>query len=109
MSEQNEPGSNPIDDEYLTYNGLNRPATIMGGIPIVLAFSLMGIALFSLLILIRPFGWYGIIPAVICGLIMLVVKVINEDDPNALKFVYLKFHGWIVRKGKPVLQVRGNK
>ncbi|HDF2366304.1 TPA: VirB3 family type IV secretion system protein [Morganella morganii] len=109
MSEQNEPDNNPIDDEYLTYNGLNRPATIMGGIPIILAFSLLGIALFSLFILIRPFGWFGIIPAVICGLIMMIIKVINEDDPNALKFMFLKIQGWVIRKGQSVFLVGGDK
>ncbi len=109
MSEKNESGNKQINDEFLTYNGLNRPATIMGGIPIVLGLALTGIAIFSLFILIPPFGFYGMIPAIVCGLLMMAIKIINEDDPNSLRFLLLKFNGFLIRKGKSILRVGGNE
>ncbi|HCP8030924.1 TPA: VirB3 family type IV secretion system protein [Escherichia coli] len=77
---------------YLTYNGLNRPAMIKG-MPII-PFILCLLALMvSFFIGILTIGFYGlIIPSVIIG-VMIAIKQMCADDPNAMSARALKFKG----------------
>jgi type IV secretion system protein VirB3 len=75
------------DDTFPSFNGMNRPAMVYG-IPMVLGIFT---ALFIVLSLFAGFyaklGYFAWI-APLTGLFFLVfIKVVCEDDPNALAFI----------------------
>ncbi|HBR1984830.1 TPA: VirB3 family type IV secretion system protein [Klebsiella quasipneumoniae subsp. quasipneumoniae] len=81
---------------YLTYNGLNRPAMIRGIplIPFILCFLAL---LISFFIGVLTIGFYGlIIPSFIIG-VMIAIKQICADDPNAMSVKVLKIKGWCLK------------
>lgn len=100
--------SDDINNEYLTYNGYNRPALVMG-VPLMILLPIMFVAFFSAFILINIFGLVGIIPAGICLLSIIIIRAITENDPNALTVLVFKLKGFFIRAGKPVLAVRGKE
>ncbi|HFE3207861.1 VirB3 family type IV secretion system protein [Providencia stuartii] len=95
-----------LNDEYLTYNGLNRPALVMG-VPILLLLSLFGIALVTALLGVHFFGLFGLIPAALCFLCIVIIKSLTESDPNALKVISFKFKGIALKRGSSILRVKG--
>lgn len=98
--------SKELKDVYLTYNGLNRPALVMG-IPILLLLALGLFSLITAFIGIKVFGLVGIIPTGICFLIGLLIRSLTESDPNALKVVSFKLKGVFLKLGSPILRVKG--
>ncbi|EBI4219258.1 TPA: VirB3 family type IV secretion system protein [Salmonella enterica subsp. enterica serovar Paratyphi B] len=77
---------------YLSYNGFNRPA-MFRGIPLI-PFVLCLIALLlSFFIGVLTIGFYGLIlPAIIIG-VMMAIKQMCADDPNAMTLKFLQFKG----------------
>ncbi|WP_258086635.1 VirB3 family type IV secretion system protein [Xenorhabdus bovienii] len=95
-----------LKDVYLTYNGLNRPALVMG-VPIILLLSLLGTALITAIIGIKLFGLIGFIPAGICFLCIIIIRSLTENDPNSLKVISFKLKGFSLKAGSPVLRIKG--
>ncbi|WP_323085857.1 VirB3 family type IV secretion system protein [Providencia alcalifaciens] len=95
-----------LKDLYLTYNGLNRPALVMG-VPILLLLALGLFSLITAFVGIRAFGLVGIIPAGVCFLFVLIIRSLTESDPNALKVIAFKFKGFALKLGSPVLRIKG--
>lgn len=103
MSEE----ENEIENAYLTYNGLNRPAMV-AGVPIGVFLISGGICLLSGLLLSNFIGVYSLIPIVICILACVISRIVCEDDPNAINVLTLKIKGMIQKKFK-ILCIRGGK
>ncbi|HGG5823026.1 TPA: VirB3 family type IV secretion system protein [Salmonella enterica subsp. enterica serovar Saintpaul] len=77
---------------YLTYNGFNRPA-MFRGIPLIPFVLCLVALLLSFFIGVLTIGFYGlIIPAIIIG-IMMSLKQMCADDPNAMTLKHLQFKG----------------
>lgn len=106
---------NEIDNEledvvFPSFNGLNRPAMAFG-IPMV-------IGIFTALFIILSFfgglyfslGFYSLfLPSL--GVIFLVfLKVICEDDPNALAFIKWRFRAILIRlfQGNAIIYLTSN-
>lgn len=95
-----------LNDIYLSYNGLNRPALVMG-VPILLLLALLGIALITAIIGVNLFGLLGLVPAALCFLCIVVIRSLTESDPNALSVVSFKLKGFFLKLGSPVLRIKG--
>lgn len=82
---------------YATYNGMNRPALVMG-MPI---FFVLGMMIVAVLILFTVFPNYGMFPTIIImgflGLICFVVKLVCENDPNAIGVIKWRLRGFLLR------------
>lgn len=85
-----------INDEYLTYNGFNRPALFMG-IPILLFLSGLTLLLISFFIGVLTVGFYGLILPVAIVMWLMSLKVKCAKDPNALAVSALKRKGLILK------------
>ncbi|EGH9360840.1 conjugal transfer protein TraD [Salmonella enterica] len=81
---------------YLTYNGLNRPAMVRG-VPLMLLLSCGFLATFSGFIAIYFIGVFGLIFPVFFGVFLLGVKVVCENDPNALRVLKLSLSGMLLK------------
>lgn len=95
-----------IDSEYLSYNGFNRPALVMG-VPLMLMLPIFAFAIFGTFIGVSLFGVVGIIPAGISILLIVVIRAMTENDPNALKVIAFNIKGFLIKFGSPILAVRG--
>ncbi|MDE9544132.1 VirB3 family type IV secretion system protein [Xenorhabdus bovienii] len=95
-----------LKDIYLTYNGLNRPALVMG-VPIILLLSLFGIGLITAMVGVYFLGLIGFIPAGICFLCIMIIRLLTESDSNALKVISFKLKGFVLKAGNPVLRIKG--
>lgn len=95
-----------LNDVYLSYNGLNRPALVMG-VPILMLLSLLGIALVTAIVGVNIFGLMGLIPAGMCFLCIVVIRSLTESDPNALTVASFKLKGFFLKFGSPVLRIKG--
>lgn len=92
--------SNLLDKEYISYNGLNRPAMGPGGIPLMILLPMMALALLSTFSGIYFFGLKGIIPALIILVILIFIRMAVESDPTALDVIKLKAKGYWLQKNK---------
>lgn len=95
---------NELEKEYFTYNGLNRPSVIFG-VPILVFLSCLVISVLSVFLL-KYIGFFALIPVFICFISCIFIRVITEDDPNALPFVTLKLKGFLLKRNS-ILSVRG--
>lgn len=81
---------------YMTYNGLNRPAMIKG-IPLMLGLIVCFIAAVGGFFSIFMFGLKGFIFPALCMLFLFAVRVMCENDPNALTVKKLSLSGFILK------------
>ncbi len=84
------------EDAYLTYNGLNRPA-LVAGVPLMI---LLFTGLFAVLAgfpAIYFFKLKGLIIPAGCFLFLFMVKLVCEDDPNALRIIRLNIMGFLLK------------
>lgn len=95
--------SNLLDEEYISYNGLNRPAMGPGGVPLMILLPMMALALFSSFVGIYFFGLKGITPALIILVILMFVRIAVENDPTALDVIKLKAKGYWLQRRKILL------
>lgn len=94
--------------EYLSYNGMNRPAMVLG-VPLMFCIALLIFIVFICLPLYMLFGLIvGIIPTMLSIISFVIVKAISENDPNALAVLFLKIKGFSLFGFKRILGVRGN-
>ncbi|MGL4928266.1 MAG: VirB3 family type IV secretion system protein [Plesiomonas shigelloides] len=80
---------------YATYNGLNRPAMLMG-IPLMLFLALGFIGVFGTFIAIFTFGAKGFAftaTVLLCGF---GLKLLCEFDPNALNVIKMNMSGLLI-------------
>jgi len=93
-----------VNKEYMTYNGLNRPAMIKG-IPLMLGLVVCFIAAFGGFIAIYLCGFKGFIFPISCILFLFFVRVLCENDPNALTVHRLSLAGmWLkIKHGDSVI------
>lgn len=97
------------EEEFPSFNGMNRPAMTYG-VPMVLG-------IFTVLFIILSFfggiylklGYFSLaLPT--CGLFFLIfIKIICEDDPNALAFIKWRIKAIItIFKGNQVIHLSSN-
>lgn len=108
MSEQDYQESDDLQAEYLAYNGFNRPALVMG-VPMMILLPIMFVAMFSGFVFANMFGLVGLMPAGFCLLSVIVLRAMTEHDPNAINVAIFRARGLILKKGKAVIAIRGNK
>ncbi|WGM03939.1 VirB3 family type IV secretion system protein [Arsenophonus nasoniae] len=95
-----------LERQYLSFNGFNRPALIMG-VPLMLLLPLLMVTMLSTFTLVHFFGLVGGIPILIAGIIIFLVRILTENDPNALAVLKCRLKGVVVRKGKSTIAIRG--
>lgn len=92
------------DSEYVSYNGMNRPALFMGVplMPMLFGCFLMVFGGFAGLLM---WGGYGLIFPAVVFLCLFVLKLICEDDPNAMEIMTWRLKGAFLRlkQGSDVL------
>lgn len=108
MSDESYEVNEELEYEYLSYNGYNRPALVMG-VPLMVMLPLMFFAIFAGFIMITFFGLVGLIPPAMSLLSIIVIRALTENDPNALRVVAFKLKGTIIKIGKPVICIRGKE
>lgn len=81
---------------YMTYNGLNRPAMVKG-IPLMLGLVVCFIAVVGGFFSVFIFGFKGFIFPALCVLFLFVVRVMCENDPNALSVIKMELNGVILK------------
>ena len=96
---------NDLDQKFPSFNGMNRPAMFFG-VPMVAA-------LFTLLFIVATgfggyameLGAYSLILPVLGASYLLFLKVICEDDPNALAFIKWRLQAMLLKfsQKKPVI------
>lgn len=95
-----------LDDEsFPTFNGMNRPA-MMFGVPMVAALlTLMFIIFTGFGGVFLNWGFYSLILPAIGLSYLFFLKVICEDDPNALSFVRWRAKAVLLKQsqGNPVI------
>lgn len=92
--------STSLNTLYLSYNGFNRPA-MFRGIPLIPFVICLMALLLSFFIGVLTIGFYGlIIPAIITG-VMLAIKQMCADDPNAMRLKSLQFKGLAMKAFRP--------
>ncbi|NBI13682.1 conjugal transfer protein TraD [[Haemophilus] felis] len=104
MSDNNE------DDSFPSFNGMNRPAMVYG-VPMVLGIFT---ALFIVLSLFGGFylklGYYAWILPSLGLMFLLFIKIISEDDPNALAFIRWRIRAYLIMlsQGNPIIHLSSN-
>lgn len=81
---------------YITYNGLNRPAMIKG-IPLMLGLIVCFIAAVGGFFCLFMFGLKGFIFPALCMMFLFTVRVMCENDPNALTVKKLSMSGFMLK------------
>lgn len=82
--------------EYASYNGLNRPAMVMG-IPLMPLLACAFLMVFGGFAALMTWGIVGLIVPLLLSVPLLVMKVVCEDDPNALSLLRWRIMGWMLR------------
>ena len=81
---------------FLSYNGLNRPAMVMG-VPLMLFLSVGFLAVFGGFGCMFMWGISGLIFPALCFLFLFIVRIICENDPNALSVMNLQLKGYFLK------------
>jgi len=83
-------------DAYFTYNGLNRPA-MAAGVPLMLLLSCGFIAVFFGFLAVYFIGAFGLIVPALIGMFLFAVRIMCENDPNALRVIKLSLKGMLLK------------
>lgn len=94
--------SDPVNDKYISYNGLNRPA-LQCGVPLMILLPMVALGLFSTFTGIYFFGMEGATPALIIILILFFIRIAVENDPRGLDVFKLKVKGFFLKRNKILL------
>ncbi len=81
---------------FATYNGLNRPAMVMG-VPLLLLLAVGFLAVFGGFTAMYFWGLSGLLVPALCFLFLFIIRLICENDPNALRVLKLQFKGMILK------------
>ena len=88
-----------LNESYPSFNGMNRPAMVFG-VPMVAAlFVLCFMVVSGFLGSFLNWGFYSLI------LYLFFLKIICEDDPNALAFIKWRLKAILIKQaqGNPVI------
>lgn len=98
------------EDTFPSFNGMNRPAMAFG-IPMVTG-------IFTALFIILSFfgglslnlGFYSLFLPLLGVVFLIFLKVISEDDPNALAFIKWRFRAIFIKifQGNAVIYLTSN-
>lgn len=84
-------------DEYITYNGFNRPA-LVAGVPLLL---LLGLGMFAMVGFFLGFVLFGLLKAIIfpfiSGMFFFIVRAMCETEPNAMRITKLRLRGFFLK------------
>ncbi|WP_439295215.1 VirB3 family type IV secretion system protein [Lonepinella sp. BR2882] len=95
---------------FPSFNGMNRPA-MMYGVPMVLGiFTLLFIIVTLFGGMSLNLGVYSLVLPTIGLLFLLFIKIICEDDPNALSFMKWRFKAILLKlqQGNPIIHLSTN-
>ena len=81
---------------FATYNGLNRPAMVMG-VPLLLLLAVGFLAVFGGFTAMYFWGISGLLVPALCFLFLFIIRLICENDPNALRVLKLRFKGIMLK------------
>ncbi|ECT8230231.1 conjugal transfer protein TraD [Salmonella enterica subsp. enterica serovar Enteritidis] len=81
---------------FATYNGLNRPAMVMG-VPLLLLLAVGFLAVFGGFTALYFWGLSGLLVPGLCFLFLFIIRLICENDPNALRVLKLQFNGMVLK------------
>ncbi|EAZ1917734.1 conjugal transfer protein TraD [Salmonella enterica subsp. enterica serovar Montevideo] len=81
---------------FLSYNGLNRPAMVMG-VPLMLLLAVGFLAVFGGFGCMFMWGISGVIFPALCFLFLFTIRIICENDPNALSVMNLQLKGCFLK------------
>lgn len=102
--------NNNDDNSFPSFNGMNRPAMVYG-VPMVLGiFTALFIILSLFGGLYLKLGFFSWILPSLGLLFLLFIKIICEDDPNALAFIKWRIRAILLRisQGNPVIHLSSN-
>ena len=94
-----------LNESYPSFNGMNRPAMVFG-VPMVAAlFVLFFMVASGFLGSFLNWGFYSLILPTIGALYLFFLKIICEDDPNALAFIKWRLKAILIKQaqGNPVI------
>lgn len=94
-----------LEKTFPSFNGMNRPAMVLG-IPMVEAnFVLCFVVFFGFLGSFLDWGKYSLILPSFGGLYLLFLKIVCEDDPNATAFIKWRIKAVLLKwgQGNPVI------
>lgn len=95
---------------YAAFKGFGYNSMYMG-VPLGPLLILFGAAVVGSFILAFLVGFFALLWPIICGLILMFLKVLCETDNKAMEVARLKFKAWMLRlrKGSRVLTVSPNQ
>lgn len=99
-----------MEEKFPTFNGLNRPA-MMYGVPMVASlFTLTFMIATAFLGAFLGAGVYSLILPALGACYLLFLKIICEDDPNALAIVTWRVKARLLKasQGNPVIYLTSN-
>lgn len=99
-----------MDEKFPSFNGLNRPA-MMYGVPMVAAlFTLIFMVVTAFVGSLLGFGAYSLILPAFGAIYLLFLKIICEDDPNALAIVKWRVKARLLKmsQGNAVIYLTSN-
>ncbi|OOF77868.1 hypothetical protein BKG96_07550 [Rodentibacter caecimuris] len=94
-----------LNESFPSFNGMNRPAMVLG-VPMVAAlFILSFMVATGFLGAFLNWGFYSLILPALGAIYLLFLKIICEDDPNALAFIKWRLKAILIKQtqGNPVI------
>lgn len=89
---------NELEESYPSFNGMNRPAMVFG-VPMVAAlFILIFMVVTGFMGSALNLGFYSLILPTLGAIYLLFLKIICEDDPNALAFIKWRLKAILLKK-----------
>ena len=94
-----------LEQTFPAFNGMNRPAMVFG-VPMVPAlFILCFMVISGFLGSFLNWGFYSFVLPAFGAIYLLFLKIICEDDPNALAFIKWRLKAILIKQiqGNPVI------
>lgn len=89
-----------LNESFPSFNGMNRPAMVLGLPMLPALFTLMFIVFSGFLGSFLEWGVYSLILPSIGVIYLLVIKIACEDDPNALAFIKWRAKAILIKQGQ---------
>ena len=94
-----------LNESFPSFNGMNRPAMVFG-VPMVAALCILCFMVVSgFLGSSLNWGFYSLILPALGAIYLLFLKIVCEDDPNALAFIKWRAKAILIKQsqGNPVI------
>lgn len=89
-----------LNESFPSFNGMNRPAMVMGTPMIPALFTLTLMIATAFLGGFLDWGVYSFILPSIGAIYLLFLKIACEDDPNALAFIKWRIKAIFIKQGQ---------